>query len=469
MGAAGDIIESSKFATCVLGEEGMGVSQGSEETTTRIVFISSPFSEPRGTKWLIRRRLYERLNSPPYKPWIYEIEGKREEKENSKAPDRIIREAIEGSDVVVCFLKQRLGSWMQTDFASGPFHGTDDEIFWARQSNKPVLLYRIGDAAQPLLRGFWELFEDSRILPHVVRNLTNEEDLLEAVPSDLNECWVRSSRLFLPASVVDDATGLPEIPDLLALEKIRESLLAARQRDLYSAEQVAATVPLIEEPRLPRNVKLKYAALLADCGSVWANRACYDRAITAEHLSIRYYLEAGDWQSMFTQALSLSGILNMASQPRAQFVYRYSTRTIFHMPELHHLMAACHDNKASILMTSGHWVAAHAHMAQARKELDEESPYTLSKYAISMAAARPGKLSEANTILFDEALSIARRKNRDLGYTLKWAAILALQQKERSKARAFIDEGVQECLRFGNRHTLADICAAESYYQLTEV
>jgi len=438
-----------------------------KQSATRTVFISSPSHEPRGSRWPIRQQLYERLDSLPYKPWMYEIEGKRV---TGKPPHRIVQEAIAACDVVVCFFKERMGNWMQNEFTSGPFHGTDHEISLARQNNKPVLLYRIGDSPGPLLRGFWELFENSRILPHVVRRLSREEDLLESVRQDLDECWEPSSYLFRPELRTDAATELwPHVPDALTLERMRESLLTARSHNLHSAERVAATVPLIEDSRLSPNVKNQYAALLADCGSVWANRACYDLAIAAENLSIRYYFEAGNWRSLFSQALSLSGILNMASQARAQFVYRYSTRTIFHMPEFRHLMPACHDNKASILMTSGQWTAAHAQMAQARRQLNEQSPYTLSKYAISMAAAKPDKLNEANDILFEEALSIARTRNRDLGYTLKWAAILALQQNERSSARAFIDEGVKECLRLGNWHTLADIRAAESYYQMSEV
>jgi len=39
------------------------------------VFISSPMEEPKGTRWRIRRQLYECSDSPPYEPWIYEIEG----------------------------------------------------------------------------------------------------------------------------------------------------------------------------------------------------------------------------------------------------------------------------------------------------------------------------------------------------------------------------------------------------------
>jgi hypothetical protein len=280
-----------------------------DEDRMRRVFISSPFQEPKGKEWRIRRQLYDLLDRPPYKPWLYDVEGNREVESTGKPSDLIIREAIEQADVIVCFFKHRMGSWMQSNLRSGPFHGTDDEIFWARQSSKPVLLYKIGDDPEPLLRGFWELFQDSRILPHAVRKLARDEELLKQALHDLDECWSTASPLSLPGIRIGDTNGLsPEIPDILTLEKIRDDLLAARSRDdLCAAERIAATVPLIEESRLSKAVKLSYAALLADCGNVWANRTSFDRAIPAEQLSIRYYLEAGDWQSMFSQVLSLSG------------------------------------------------------------------------------------------------------------------------------------------------------------------
>jgi hypothetical protein len=167
-----------------------------EDGTLRRVFISSPFSEPKGHGWNIRLRLHDLLHKDPYKPWIYEIEGKREESHSHKPPDLIIREAIRDSDVIVCFFRHRLGSWMQTAFSSGPFHGTDFEISHARQLNKPVLLYRIGNNPEPLVRGFWELFEDSRILPYAVTRVAEDEDLLTVVPRDLAECWSASSLFF---------------------------------------------------------------------------------------------------------------------------------------------------------------------------------------------------------------------------------------------------------------------------------
>lgn len=445
-------------------------SQEPKDGRTRTVFISSPFEEPKGKEWRIRRQLHDLLDRPPYKPWLYNIEGEREERATRKSPDVIIREAIAQSDVVVCFFKHRLGSWMRTRFTSGPFHGTDDEIVIARQLDKPILLYKISDEPEPLLRSFWELFEDSRILPHAVRKLANDEELLHFAPSDLDECWSAASPLYLPALALSDADGLwPEVPDILTLERLRDHLLFVRsQDDLCAAEKIAAAVPLVEESRLSRPVKLSYAALLADCGNTWANRTQFDRAIRAVHLAIRYYMEAGDSQNMFSQVLCLSGILNMANLRRAQYVHRYGSESVFHTVSLQPLLASCHDNKASILMTAGDWSGAHAEMENVLRHLHDASPYTLSKYAISMAISRADKLDEANDTLFEEALPLARQRNRDLGYTLKWAAILALRQDQRVRARALIDEGVAECMRIGNRHTLADIRAAESYYQLTE-
>lgn len=244
-------------------------------------------------------------------------------------------------------------------------------------------------------------------------------------------------------------------------------LFARSQDDLCSAVRIADTVPLIENSRLSRGVKLSYAGLLADCGNTWANRTRFDRAVRAVHLSIRYYLEGDEPENMFSQVLCLSGILNMANLRRARHVFNYGSRTLFHMRCLPRLLAACHDNKASILMTAGNWRAAHVETERALRQ-SPDSPYALSKYAVSMAVSGgSAELSLASDILFDQTLSLARETDRDLAYTLKWAAILALRQNERTRARAFIDEGTKECIRIGNLHTLSDIRAAESYYQLT--
>jgi len=359
---------------------------------------------------------------------------------------------------------------MRTASGSGPFHGTDDEISYARQLNKPVLLYRIGDAPQPLLWGFWELFEDSRILPHAVIRVADDESLLKAVPRDLDDCWNASSPRFHTSLSPHDTTRLwPEIPDSLTLERTRGDLVfARRQDDVCSAEQIACAVPLIEDSRFPRSVKLSYAALLADCGNTWANRTRYDRAIRAVQLSIRYYLEAGDQENFFSQASCLSGILNMANFRRARHVQRYASRTIFHMRSFQHLAVACHDAKASILMTAGDWKSAHIEATRALAQSPDVSPYSLSKFAISLAASPSlTKMDDGSKMLFEQALPLARQTGRDLGYTVKWAAILALSQNERERARAFIDEGTKECIRIGNLHTLSDIRAAEAKYQLT--
>jgi hypothetical protein len=186
-------------------------------------------------------------------------------------------------------------------------------------------------------------------------------------------------------------------------------------------------------------------------------------------LGIRYYLEAGDTENFFSQALCLSGILNMANLRRARNVHSYASRTIFHMQSFRHMRSPSHDTKASILMTSEDWNAAHIETERALARSPDVSPYLLSKYAVSMAVSRRGltKLGDGNSILFEQALPLARRTGRDLGYTLKWAAILALSQNERARARTFIDEATKECIRIGNLHTLSDIRAAEAKYQLT--
>jgi hypothetical protein len=63
----------------------MALANSSQKNSTlRRIFISSPFSEPKGQAWKIRLSLHNLLDKSPFKPWIYEIEGKREERRSHK-------------------------------------------------------------------------------------------------------------------------------------------------------------------------------------------------------------------------------------------------------------------------------------------------------------------------------------------------------------------------------------------------
>jgi len=347
-----------------------------------------------------------------------------------------------------------------------PFHGAEFEIYCARRYGKPVLLYRVGGKPTLLLRSFWELFEDSRLLPHATRRISSDEELLELVPQDLNACWSPMSPLYKVERVRPDTSqAWTEVPDALTLQRIRERLGPKQNSaNLWASEAIANEVALIEDSRLACPVKHDYAALLAHCGNVWANRVQFDRAIKAVHLSIRYYMELGDNYHMAEQIICLSGIFNMANVSRARYVNHYGqTIALRAFPDL---LPGCRDSRASILMTRGRWKEAQQQLQSVLRSSNDPSPYELSKYPISIAAGPEPNLELANELLFDRALSLARHQNRSLGYTLKWAAILSLRQQDFLQAHNFIMEGQSECLRIGNLHTLTDIRAAAAYYSL---
>src|ERR1700681_170876 len=119
-------------------------------TTKRLrkIFLSSPFSEPRGHPWMVRQQLYDCLRLSGFRPWTWEKDGEKAKAKLGWSDADILVPAIRQCDVVVSFFKTRAGSYLPPEAfgrtPTEPFHATVFEIAHARSFGKPVHLYVVG-------------------------------------------------------------------------------------------------------------------------------------------------------------------------------------------------------------------------------------------------------------------------------------------------------------------------------------
>ena len=412
------------------------------------IFLSSPFSEPRGQPWRVRRELYDSLRSLGFRPWSWEEDGERAKARLAWSDSDILVQALRQCDIVVAFFRNRPGSYLPAEAFSRtpvePFHATVFEIFHARNLNKPVHLYVVGNHYKASLSSILSLIKNPLLITDYVKVVEDEECLEEEVVANL---------LQLRAIEVHPEQYLP-VPDLdlNSLEARLYSIQSAKT--LWDAKFLADQVPLVTGARLADRTKRLYAEILAKSANVFANQAAYNQAITAATLSVRYLIELGSWPEMYSQVQALSGILNMAGRPDAERVHHFGL--IPAMRSYPSLLPSYFDSAGSILMRSGHWRSARKWLKKVAET--DPSPYSLSKSA--MAVAGSGEISDINAasqILYSVALPNARRSGQSLAYTLRHAAALAIAQSESKMARVFLNEAIAECLRTGTLHTLQNI------------
>jgi len=427
-------------------------------TTTRLrkVFLSSPFSEPRGHPWMVRQQLYDCLRLSGFRPWTWEKDGEKAKAKLGWSDAEILVQAIRQCDVVVSFFKNRAGSYLPPEAfdrtPTEPFHATVFEIAHARSFGKPVHLYVVGHNYKASLASILSVVADPLLLPDHAKVVEDESQLEEAVLAKLKESWTTG---YTSATV-------PSVDlELGSLEANFDSMCSAGT--LWDAEPYAEQVPLAMAPRLSTKTKRLYAAVLAKCANVLANRAVYDRAVVAGKLSVRCLLELGSWSEMYAQIGALSGILNMAGQPNAKSVNFFGL--IPAMRTYDYLLPVYLDSAGSILMRSGHWRSARKWLKQVAET--EPKPYSQSKFAMAIAASGDrSDIDEAARILYSVALPEARSSNESLPYTLRHAATLAIYQDELGMAGAFLREAHTECLKSGALHTLQRIQKLESLLNL---
>jgi tetratricopeptide (TPR) repeat protein len=412
------------------------------------IFLSSPFSEPRGQPWQVRRKLYDSLRSLGFRPWSWEEDGERAKARLAWSDADILVQALRQCDIVVAFFRNRAGSYLPAEAFSRtpiePFHATVFEIFHARNLGKPIHLYIVGNHYKASLSSILSLITNPLLITDYVKVVEDEEYLEEAVVAN-----------FLQLRAVDappkQYLAVPDL-DMNSLEARLRSFQSAKT--LWEAKPLADQIPLVNGARLADRTKRLYAELLAKSANVFANQTAYNQAISAATLSVRYFIELGSWPEMYSQVQALSGILNMAGRPDAERVHHFGL--IPAMRSYPNLLPSYFDSAGSILMRSGRWRSARKWLKKVAEA--DPSPYSQSKSAIAVAGS--GELSdigEASQILYSVALPNARRSGQSLAYTLRHAAALAIAQSETKMARGFLSEASAECLRTGTLHTLQNI------------
>lgn len=410
---------------------------------SRRVFISSVFSEPSGTRWALRGRLYGALRDAGHAPWLYEREGERSQT-HGESDKAVILRGLEASDVVVVVYHTRAGSRLPTE----PFFATDFEVANAVRLGKRLKLYILGHSYKPSLHAVLAVLTDARVFPETTAVLESETAVVDRVLRDVAAVAARRA--------TGGATTLPLI-SRRDCERLVEQLNALISvGDYLHAEDRAVEVPLDPGHGLEPDAKHAYARLLGLCANVWANRLCFDRAVPAAMRAIRLYMELGEWREMVSQIQAASGILNMQGNPQAERVNAYGLRLALRdFPEL---TQAFDDSRGSI-MTRGHRLgAAKFHLGRVVADGGSASPYSLSKYAAVVASSGEGKdIRLAQRALYDEALPAARRLNQSLGYVLRHAAALAIATGEYGAADRYISEGEAACSEKGLLHTAANL------------
>lgn len=430
-----------------------------------VLFISSVFSEPRGQRWGLRETLRRRLGQEGHTAWLYEIDAEKDKKAGIVDDKTIIIRAIERSDFVVVLYMNREG----TAFPSEPFFGTDFEIFHARRLGKPVKLYVLGKKHRPVLRGILTLFDNPLVLPDSARRFESEKDLVDAVIQDVTE-FVRSRRLRSAPPGVLCASSRELVSEPSWLEEAYAGLCQATQvGDLWVASRVARMIPWVESSGIPREQKIVYAIALSLCGGVWANQASYDFAEAYARSAVRVFMELGYQHEMFAQVQALSGLLNMGNRIRqAYWINSYGLRGASRVfGESDPLVRAFHDSRGSIFTKLGKSYKAERTLHRSLPPKGSSSPYSLSKYAVSLASL-PGvaNVERGVCLMYYVTLPLALRKSESLAYVMRDAGQLAIVIGDYRQAARLLLQAEEICVKQGQIHTLSGIRRMQSYLAL---
>lgn len=413
----------------------------------RVVFISSPFCEPKGSPWGIRRRLAEALEAECFTPWRFEVQGEMAKERLRLNDESAIRLGLQLADLVVVLYKRRAGSWMSV---GSPFCGTDFEVVTAISLGKPVYLYVLGKEHESRLDGILALFLDPSVNLQEARYLETEDEIISAAlkaakdvvnwrePPPVSDHHIRCSSSDLDVSACEHL-----------LERIRAAQAA---EDLCLAVEAARMIPIQLPHATSTAHKRLYATLLDSCGNVWANYAWYERASRAAAMSVRLLMELEDWHGMFAQVQALSGILNMASERRAEALNLYGFRGAARA--FPRLREAFNDSRASILRGMKRYMAARSSLERCIALQREPSVYTLSKYAGVLADIGGSRAIESGRRLMeDTVLPLAFSTGRSVSYALKEAAAIALADGDTKSALDYVTHGEHLCIARGLLHT----------------
>ena len=404
------------------------------------VFISSVFCEPYGRRWDLREKLYDILRQAMHEPWLFEKEGEELKKQGISAT-RAILHGIEGSDAVLAVYRTRAGSVMRRE----PFYGTDFEVLNAIRLNKPVHLYVIGERHDRKLKNVLGILGDNIILPSGAIRVSSEGEVLDRVLADLHSPSY--------AGRETETTRVLYDPVLNCEELYRQIAGLTSSEDYRGAVGYAEDVGVFNDPYINPDKcgdKHAYARLLGLCANVWANRACFTKAVKAAKRSVRLFMELGDWHQMYAQIQAASGILNMQGHGSAEWWNAFGRNQA--LRKFHELVPAFNDSRGSIMIRKGDLRSAKNLLQSAYEATG--SAYNLSKYAaVSAALGGHRDVDEAQRWL-EQARSIARGSGVSVGYVARHAAALAIRTGDFELSKRYLAEGIEYCEQKGLVHTM---------------
>jgi Domain of unknown function (DUF4062) len=434
----------------------VGIAENSWTTGTRAlnVFLSSPFSEPVGEKWALRETLRERLRRKGHRPWLYEVDAKKYRRTNL-GPREIIIEEIARCDVVITLYKSRAGSFLNGE----PFYATAFETFHARRLGKTVYLHILDGSERPRLRGVLSVFEPILPLPSNVVRHGSENELVEAVISELAQ-FPANGLIQVPTLLLAEGGVQERLHSLEWLDRVQSGLLSAH--DLWQAAQVACQVPLFRgNLSLSLEFKFRYAQILSSCAGIWANQARYDRAIECAWTAVRMFMESGNSYEMISEIQAVSGILNMANQiKRAYWVNTFGLQSAAKLQAKQRtsLWPAFNDSRGSIMTRLGKLSNARERIRRSLPTSGDASPYTLAKYATALSRlGGKANIDSALKLMHDIALPLAEQQVQSIGYVKREAARLAAVVGDTSTALRLLSEAEGFCQRNGLMHTLNSV------------
>lgn len=384
------------------------------------------------------------------KPWLYEIEGIREQNNTFLTPFQIVSRNIRSSDLVVTYYKQRVGSMFENNNLI-PFYATDFEINEAIKNDIPIKLYIIGSNHTIRLKGILSLYTNPLINIETVYCI-NEEEAIENTIKDL-----KSENKILLYNSIATPNNIEFKVDKIGnwLCEFRQELIKYVSQGNYKLAYLKTSQNPYFDNIKPKSKEEKFlkGQCLAICANIFANISKYNVAIEFAFKSIRLFMEIGDLINMFRQIQALSGIQNMASNNSARWINSYGFRSIKIYNEI---SMEYRDSRASILRDMGRYKEG---LLLLEENSDwEKSPYSAAKYAHMLGHSKKTNcISTSRKLIEYEILPWARNENKNLPYVLREAGILAILDNDIYSANLYFTESEKICLSMGNIHTLNTI------------
>ena len=410
-----------------------------------LIFIGSVFWEF-NKEWRLRTLLAEKLrNEFSCKTWLWE-ENADEQQEKSNDWKKIVSKAIKQSDLVITFYKTRSGTsndWWSYEI---PFYPTDFEIAESVKFGIPLKLYFIkGTSLDDNLKGIKRLFNNDIILDNRPKYCLSETDFILKVMQDVEQ-FMQYQYFNLKMPILITPIAQNHLEQLEFFYTMLSSQI--KSGDYNSAFSLVNLVPDIEQiSPISKEEKVLLARCFALLANIYANRTLYRKAVRLVKMSIKLFMELGEWNEMFGQVQALSGIQNMIGLKSARYINEYGFKTTI---LYRNLTIDFNDSKASILRDMGHY-------NEALKLIEPDwdiTPYSAAKYTYLLArSTRPKGINDAMKLMEDQILPRARTENKNLSYVLNIASELSILDNDYNSAVKFLNESEKICYDLGTLHT----------------